>query len=147
EVLPSPETEPRLEPRPEPRVELEHDPEKACPGLDPGWVPVFGERSCSTNKLKRDDDSKKSHPALGDLRFRALMSEEAWASLPLAIRHRFSKRLAAGQTIVYAGEILESRMSRAGWWLAQAARLIGAPLPLTRDIADRSARVPAVHLA
>ena len=20
---------------------LEHDPEKACPGLDPGWVPVF----------------------------------------------------------------------------------------------------------
>jgi hypothetical protein len=20
----------------------EHDPEKACPGLDPGWVPVFG---------------------------------------------------------------------------------------------------------
>jgi predicted ATPase len=22
--------------------ELEHDPEKACPGLDPGWIPVFG---------------------------------------------------------------------------------------------------------
>src|SRR5262245_50380656 len=21
---------------------LEHDPEKACPGLDPGWAPVFG---------------------------------------------------------------------------------------------------------
>ena len=21
---------------------VEHDPEKACPGLDPGWVPVFG---------------------------------------------------------------------------------------------------------
>src|ERR1700741_1247081 len=21
---------------------LEHDPEKACPGLDPGWKPVFG---------------------------------------------------------------------------------------------------------
>jgi hypothetical protein len=21
---------------------LEHDPEKACPGLDPGWIPVFG---------------------------------------------------------------------------------------------------------
>jgi len=35
----------------------EHDPEKAWPGLDPGWVPVFGkacprarpEGSCSTN--------------------------------------------------------------------------------------------------
>jgi hypothetical protein len=22
-------------------IRLEHDPEKACPGLDPGWVPVF----------------------------------------------------------------------------------------------------------
>src|SRR5262249_7511528 len=22
----------------------EHDPEKACPGLDPGWVPVFGKK-------------------------------------------------------------------------------------------------------
>jgi hypothetical protein len=21
---------------------LEHDPEKACPALDAGWVPVFG---------------------------------------------------------------------------------------------------------
>jgi hypothetical protein len=21
----------------------EHDPEKACPGLDPGWEPVFGQ--------------------------------------------------------------------------------------------------------
>jgi hypothetical protein len=35
---------------------LEHDPEK--------WIPVFGKRSCSTNKLERDDDSKKSHPGL-----------------------------------------------------------------------------------
>src|SRR5262249_3483262 len=35
---------------------LKHDPEK--------WVPVFGKRSCSTKKLARDDDSKKSHPAL-----------------------------------------------------------------------------------
>src|SRR5262249_18812650 len=44
---------------------LEHDPEKACPGPDPGWVPVFGKRSCSTKKLERDDDSKRSYPALG----------------------------------------------------------------------------------
>src|SRR5262249_9130504 len=43
---------------------LEHDPEK--------WVPVFGKGlpprkrgSCSTNKLERDDESKKSHHALG----------------------------------------------------------------------------------
>jgi hypothetical protein len=67
------------------------------------------------------------------------MSEAEWASLPAAIRRRFSKRLAGGQTIVYAGEILESWMSRLGWWLAQAARIIGGPLPLTRD-----AHVPSV---
>jgi hypothetical protein len=82
---------------------------------------------------------------LGDLRFRALMSEEDWASLPLAIRRRFSKRIAGGQTIVYAGEIVESWMSRAGWWLAQAARLIGGPLPVMRDTQIRSARAPSMH--
>jgi hypothetical protein len=73
-------------------------------------------------------------PALGDLRFRALLSAEDWASLPLAIRRRFSKRLSGGQTIVYAGEILETWMSRTGWCLAQAARLIGGPLPTTRCV-------------
>jgi hypothetical protein len=36
---------------------LEHDPEK--------WLPVFRKRSCSNKKIERDDDSKKSHPALG----------------------------------------------------------------------------------
>jgi hypothetical protein len=24
------------------KLTREHDPEKACPGLDPGWEPVFG---------------------------------------------------------------------------------------------------------
>ena len=70
--------------------------------------------------------------ALGDLRFRALLSEAQWHSLPFSIRQRFSKRLAGGATVVYAGEVLETWMSRAGWWLAQAARLVGGPLPLTR---------------
>jgi uncharacterized protein DUF4166 len=89
-------------------------------------------------ELPRDPEPQPKSE-LGDLRFRALMSEAEWASLPPAIRRRFSKRLAGGQTIVYAGEILESWMSRPGWWLAQAARLIGGPLPLTRD-----AHVPSV---
>jgi len=71
--------------------------------------------------------------ALGDLRFRALLSEQDWASLPLAIRRRFSRRLADGATIVYAGTVVETRMSRVGWWLAQVVRPIGAPLPISRD--------------
>jgi Domain of unknown function (DUF4166) len=76
---------------------------------------------------------------LGDLRFRALLSASSWQSLPLPIRRRFSKRLADGHTVVYVGTVLSTQMSRAGWWLAQLARLIGAPLPTSCD-----ADVPSV---
>jgi len=76
---------------------------------------------------------------LGDLRFRALLADDDWCSLPLPIRQRFSKRLAGGETAVYVGEILETRLTRAGWLLAQALRLVGAPLPTARD-----AHVPSV---
>jgi hypothetical protein len=78
-------------------------------------------------------------PELGDLRFRALLGEADWAKLPAPIRRRFSKRLAGGATAVYTGEVIETQMSRAGWWLAQAARLIGGPLPISRD-----AQMPSV---
>jgi hypothetical protein len=53
---------------------LEHDPEKHALGPRPdGWLPVFprdkreafARRSCSNKKIERDDDSKKSHRALG----------------------------------------------------------------------------------
>ena len=66
---------------------------------------------------------------LDDHRFRALLPDEDWGRLPLAVWRRFSKRLADGNTIVYVGEVDEARFSRAGWWLAQTARLIGGPLP------------------
>lgn len=71
---------------------------------------------------------------IGDLRFRALLGEAAWAALPPATRARFGKRIAHCRTIVYAGEIVECRMNLAGRLLAQAARLIGGPLPTARDI-------------
>jgi Domain of unknown function (DUF4166) len=70
---------------------------------------------------------------LGDLRFRALIPDLDWASLPPQVRRRFSKRLAGGRTIVYVGEVVETRMSTAGYLLAQAARLIGAPFPTSTD--------------
>ena len=70
---------------------------------------------------------------VGDLRYRALLSTDDWEALPLPVRRRFSKRLAGGKTIVYAGRVLETRMSRIGWWLAQALRLVGAPLPLAAE--------------
>jgi hypothetical protein len=76
---------------------------------------------------------------LGDLRFRALLSDDDWLALPPSIRKRFTKRLSGGNTTVYVGEVIETQMSVAGWLLAQAARLIGGPLPVSRD-----AHVPSV---
>lgn len=67
--------------------------------------------------------------ALQDDRFRRLVCPVAWDALPADVRRRFSKRLAGRATATYSGEIVWTRLSRAGWLLAQFCRLIGAPLP------------------
>lgn len=77
---------------------------------------------------------------IGDLRFRALVGEAGWAALPETTRGRFGKRIAEGRSAVYAGEVVECRMNRAGRLLATLCRLLGGPLPLTRD-ADQPALV------
>jgi Domain of unknown function (DUF4166) len=64
-----------------------------------------------------------------DNRFHKLLPSEEWGRLPLATWRRFSKRLGAGKTIVYVGEVEEASFSRLGWWLAQVTRLMGGPLP------------------
>jgi hypothetical protein len=46
---------------------LEHDPEKHALGLDPRVGTGFRIRSCSNNNFERDDDSKISHPAPGEV--------------------------------------------------------------------------------
>jgi Domain of unknown function (DUF4166) len=71
---------------------------------------------------------------VGDLRFRSLLSAADWATLPQAVRARFAKRLTGGRTVVYAGKVVETQMSRLGMTLAQLTRLIGSPLPLSRDV-------------
>src|SRR6201994_2630444 len=76
---------------------------------------------------------------LEDHRFRALLSDEDWGRLPLAIWRRFSTRFADGKTVVYVGEVDEIEFTRLGWWLAQLARLIGGPLPISAD-----ANLPAI---
>lgn len=70
---------------------------------------------------------------LDDRRFRALLSDEDWGRLPLATWRRFSKRVADGDSVVYVGVVDEVSFSDIGWWFAQAARLIGGPLPTGRD--------------
>ena len=68
--------------------------------------------------------------ALTDDRFRRLVPHAAWDALPEDVRRRFSKRLTGQATATYSGEIVWTRLSGAGWLLAQMCRLIGAPLPL-----------------
>lgn len=72
-------------------------------------------------------------PPLGDLRFSRLLGPDRWGALPPAVRHRFGTRVAPGGSKTYTGRIVETRMSRLGRILVQAARLIGGPLPLDRD--------------
>ena len=62
-------------------------------------LPETGRRATDANEL-------------GDLRFRALLSEIDWLSLPPPIRHRFSKRLAGGNTAVYVGEVTETQIAK-----------------------------------
>ncbi|HEV7259442.1 MAG TPA: DUF4166 domain-containing protein [Bosea sp. (in: a-proteobacteria)] len=68
-----------------------------------------------------------------DLRFRTLLGAERWETLPGDVRRRFSKRLSGSAAATYVGRITELRMNRAGRILAQALRLIGAPLPICLD--------------
>ena len=86
-----------------------------------------------------DDSNQSADATLADVRFRALLSADDWMQLPAATRKRFSKRLAGGDTALYAGEVVEVSFSRIGWWLAQIARLIGGPLPVSADT-----RVPSI---
>jgi hypothetical protein len=89
--------------------------------------------------FRKQMPATRSHDDVGDLRFRKLLSAKAWHALPAAVRARFSKKLTGTKVAVYTGEILETRMSRCGWLFAQFARLIGAPLPTSRDT-----NVPAI---
>jgi hypothetical protein len=86
------------------------------------------------SRISRHLPPAPSHCKLiDDHRFRALLSDEDWGRLPLAIWRRFSKRLAEGRTIVYVGEVDSTNLSFAGWGIAQAVRLMGGPLPSTAE--------------
>ncbi|CAN0175391.1 unnamed protein product [Phaeothamnion confervicola] len=75
--------------------------------------------------------SKLSPPA--EDRYRKCLGEAAWFRLPDSVRRRFSKRLGEAEQTIYRGEVAAMELSRWGWLLAQAGRMLGAPLPFTRD--------------
>lgn len=70
-----------------------------------------------------------SGDALTDDRFRRLVRDADWDALPVDVRRRFSRHLSGTTVASYSGEIVWTRLSRAGWLLAQFCRLIGGPLP------------------
>ncbi len=95
---------------------------------------VVGKLKNEPSRLATPSDAGLPHPApssVEDIRFRTLVGEAAWAQLPDAVRCRFSRHLAPNETIIYRGEVLRTRLSRAGRVLAFLARAIGAPLPLS----------------
>ncbi|MEZ5899170.1 MAG: DUF4166 domain-containing protein [Hyphomicrobiaceae bacterium] len=71
---------------------------------------------------------------LGDIRFRALLGAKQWNMLPTAVQRRFSKRVAAGRTVIYKGTVTTISFSRVGYVFAHALRIIGSPLPLSRAV-------------
>lgn len=66
-----------------------------------------------------------------DVRFQNLIGMRAWARLPARVQRRFSKRIQPALPVHYRGRVLETRLNFFGWLLAQASRVIGAPLPLS----------------
>lgn len=73
------------------------------------------------------------HPQDEDTRYRRLLGDRAWFRLPPVVRNRFAKKLNDGETRIYKGEVVETTMHWVGRWLAQAARIVGGPLPLTAN--------------
>jgi len=59
-----------------------------------------------------------------------LLGDAYWRRLPSAVQHRFGRCLAPGESAAYVGEVASTELSRVGWWWAQLARCLGAPLPL-----------------
>lgn len=84
-------------------------------------------------QIRREPPAPLPEADLVDLRFRALLPEADWNALPAAVRRRFSKRVVHGATVVYRGDVVGVEANLVGRLLAQAARLIGGPLPLVFD--------------
>ncbi|MEY2927113.1 MAG: hypothetical protein RL367_1590 [Pseudomonadota bacterium] len=80
--------------------------------------------------------NNRTSPAacIADDRFRQLLGDADWFSLPATTRARFGRKAVGNRTITYLGEVTHYETGLAGRVLAQIARLIGGPLPLHADL-------------
>ncbi len=62
--------------------------------------------------------------------FVGLVGHDSWQSLPLAIRRRFERTVAPGESVAFVGEVASTRLTYIGWLWAQLARVVGGALPL-----------------
>jgi len=69
-------------------------------------------------------------PVADEPRFRALIDPQLWQQLPGPVQRRFSAKLAHAQSLVFVGEVAETRMTVVGRLFGFLGRLIGSPLPL-----------------
>ena len=99
---------------------------------DKEWI-VKHRTAVARHEVRHEPAPAGGDCALHDLRFRGLLGAAAWSELPAAVRRRFSTRAQAGQSITYAGEIVECRRTLSGRLVAELCRVIGAPLPLSDD--------------
>jgi hypothetical protein len=76
------------------------------------------------------DGAEKAPEAPPHGSFRDLVPPSRWLRLPAAVRARFERELAPGESIAFIGEVAETQMTFVGWLWAQLARLAGSPLPL-----------------
>lgn len=90
--------------------------------------------------LKRALPRSETLTGQSDDRFRRLLSDQDWSALPEATRRRFARKVRGGESILYRGATTHLKISPVGRLLAEAARLVGAPLPLDA----RSEMRPAV---
>jgi hypothetical protein len=100
-----------------------HDPEKWVPVFPRDKREAFARRSCSNKKIERDDDSKKSHPAL-----KKLLDE----ATPIPASFRDRQRVAVDRSPAFVERVGDRRclLPRGKADISTATRHVRALAPL-----------------
>lgn len=87
----------------------------------------------SATSLDTQTQTSNETASLLDLRYRALLGDEAWGRLPPPVQRRFSKKVRPGGMTLYRGTVTDTKLSWAGRLLAFLTIPLGSPLPSARN--------------